>query len=640
MADTFDDSVEAVLEELRGWAEQPEQAGRRLGGDTDEARLLLDLLHDHLEVGLADLAEGDLGELLLEVYPRKVTVLEADDAHDVIPTVRDLLAFCRDTGRLSRAKATRLEAELEGIEPRFADAVMDPANWGLARSLTQSMAADGVDFSDQSAVDRWISDYNGSLPALGASGAADRAGISPYGEEEEVDLAEAFGLPDRLPPLRLPEDGELAEAARASVLLNRARQLADWVGERRDITDGYEPAADDVADATAVLGLSADEFAHVWHFADHAEFLSFHDTYVTTGPTAEDWPSADDDEVLDTWQMAFGEALSCGLLAGIEPDEQATRNLNFDGAGVAIVMMLFLARTEGIPAAELHELLRETATAEFSPDLADESWLVWTEEHGDPADVLVERLRDLGAVELHRPSEDDAAEGATGSDGEVVRLTPLATWALRLQLEQAGVDAPVLPPVQEMTAADLIAVAEASIEEEVAAEMTAWLELRGTEAAADELLQAAATGGAADRLFATALTARIGAAAEPQWRQALAGPQLRPYAKIALAGLAGTEPPNAPADLEPTPEDLAWLLTDAIAATCQALEPDEVADQLREALPPGEQPQELLDVMWRLTHPDVVDVLTLVGDHHPDKKVAKAARKAAFKASSRASTTR
>jgi hypothetical protein len=640
MADAFNHSVDAVLEELRGWAEQAEQAGRALGGDADEARLLLDLLHDHLGVGLADLTQGDLGELLLEVYPRKVTVLEADDADGVIPTVRDLLAFCRDTGRLSKAKAARLEAELEGIEPRFAAAVMDPANWGLGRSFVQAMAADGVDFSDQGAVDRWISDYNGGLPALGAFGAADRAGINPYDGDEEVDLAEAFGLPDRLPPLRLPEDGELAEAARGSALLKRARRLADWVGEKRDIADGYEPAADDVADAAAALGISADEFAHVWHFAYHTEFLSFHDTHVTAGPTAEDWPSADDDEVLDTWQMALGEALSCGLLIGVDPDEQATRNLNFDGAGVAIAMTLFLSRTAGIPEVELRETLRETATAEFSPDLAAESWLAWTEEHGDPARVLLERLRDLGAVEPHRPSDDDAAERSARSDGEVVRLTPLAIWALRLQLEESGVDIPVLPPARQMTAADLIAVADGGTEQEVAAEMTAWVELRGAEAAADELLQAAATGTAADRLFATALAARIGSAAEPQWRQALDDPQLRPHAKLALARLAGTEPPDAPAGLEPTPEDLAWLLTDAIAASCHGLEPGEVADQLREALPPGEQPQELLDVMWRLTHPDIADVLTLVGDHHPDKKVAKAARKAAFKASSRASTTR
>ena len=632
MANTTSDRVETVLKELVGWAEKAERAGRRLGGDADEARLLLDLLRDHLGVDLADLAEGDLGELLLEVYPRKVTVLEAADADDVIPTVRDLLAFCRDTGRLSEAKTTRLEAELEEIEPRFADAVMNPANWGMARSLTHAMAADGIDFSDQAAVDRWISDYNAGLPA------ADRAGIDPY--DEEVDLAEAFELPDRLPPLRLPEDSELAETARASALLSHARRLAAWVGGKREIVDGYDLAPSDAAEAAAAVGVGADELAYVWHFADHTEFLSFHDTYVTTGPAAEDWPSAGDDQVLDTWQLALAEALSCGLLTDIAADEPATRNLDFDGAGVAVVMMLFLSRTAGVPAAELRELLNETAAAGLSPDTADERRLAWTKEHGDPARVLMERLRSLGAIELPWPSEGDAVDGAVESDDGVVRLTPLATWALRIQLEEAGIEVPILPPVQQMTAADLIALADGGAEQEVATEMTAWLELRGAEAAAGELLQAAATGSAADRLFATALAARIGAAAEPQWRQALDDSRLRPHAKIALAQLAGTEPPNAPAGLEPTPEDLAWLLTDAIAATCPGLEPGEVADQLAESLPSGNQPHNLLDVMWRLPHPDIVDVLTLIGDHHPDKKVAKAARKVAFKARSRSSTTR
>lgn len=633
MADAFNDSVETVLEELRGWAEQAEQAGHRLGGDADEARLLLGLLRDHLGVGLADLVEGDLAELLLEVYPRKITVLEADDADGVIPTVRDLLAFCRDTGRLSKAKAIRLEAELEEVEPRFADAVMDPAKWGMARSFTQAMAADGVDFSDQAAVDRWISDHNNGLPGLGGSRAGGQVGSDPY--DEEVDLAEAFGLPDRLPPLRLPDDSELAEAVRTSALLNHARRLAAWVGDKREITDDFDLTPSAATEAASALGLSADELAYVGHFADHTEFLSFHDTYVTTGPAAEDWPSADDDQVLDTWQRALGAVLSCGLVTGDDADEPATRDLDFDGAGVAIIMMLFLSRAAGVSVAELREILRETATAELSPDLADQSWRAWTEEHGDPARTLLDRLRDLGAVETHLSSES-----AVESDGEVVRLTPLATWAVRLQLEETGVDVPLLPPAQEMTAADLIAVAECGVEEEIAAEMTAWLEPRGAEAAAHELLQAGATGSAADRLFATMLAARIGAAAEPQWREALDDPRLRPHAKLALAGLAEADPSNAPAGLEPTPEDLAWLFTDAIAATCHDLESGEVAEQLRESLPSGKEPQKLLDVMWRLDHPDVVDVLTMVGDHHPDKKIAKAARKSAFKASSRTRTSR
>ncbi len=39
--------------------------------------------------------------------------------------------------------------------------------------------------------------------------------------------------------------------------------------------------------------------------------------------------------------------------------------------------------------------------------------------------------------------------------------------------------------------------------------------------------------------------------------------------------------------------------------------------------------------MWKVEHPDVVQVLELLGHTLPDRNAAKAARKAAFKARSR-----
>jgi hypothetical protein len=38
--------------------------------------------------------------------------------------------------------------------------------------------------------------------------------------------------------------------------------------------------------------------------------------------------------------------------------------------------------------------------------------------------------------------------------------------------------------------------------------------------------------------------------------------------------------------------------------------------------------------LWRVRHPGVTDLLTALSDHHPDPGVARAARKAAFKARS------
>src|SRR5207302_6803932 len=95
---------------------------------------------------------------------------------------------------------------------------------------------------------------------------------------------------------------------------------------------------------------------------------------------------------------------------------------------------------------------------------------------------------------------------------------------------------------------------------------------------------------------------------------------LRAYARLAL-------------EIEPAAEDVAWLLTDVLAATSEADGPDEIAAQLADAVPAGQEP-EIFEVMWRLPHPSAGEVLTLLGTHHPDKQIAKAARKAAFKAGS------
>ena len=40
-----------------------------------------------------------------------------------------------------------------------------------------------------------------------------------------------------------------------------------------------------------------------------------------------------------------------------------------------------------------------------------------------------------------------------------------------------------------------------------------------------------------------------------------------------------------------------------------------------------DQVLELLEQLWRLDHPRVAEVLDGIGTHHPDKRIAKAARK-------------
>ena len=208
---------------------------------------------------------------------------------------------------------------------------------------------------------------------------------------------------------------------------------------------------------------------------------------------------------------------------------------------------------------------------------------------------------------------------------------------MREQLEDEGVEIPLLLPPDQMTAADLLAAAEDLDQEELEAETAAWLEPRTPDVAAAELLTAAAGGDPTERLVAIEIVNRLGAAAEPAWRDALGRPELRAYAKIALTGIAGGEPGvTAIAGLEPELGDLAWLLIDLVTAMFD--DPDELPQQIRDSIPAGQE-QEMFDAMSRSPHPDAADALSLIGEHHSDKQIAKAARRSAHRAASRPKPT-
>ncbi len=668
------DRVDATLKAFTRWAgDAPHELSGGPGADAEELRLLLGLLRDH--VGLddpADLGPGDIRELLLEVYPRKVTVLDTEGTADTVPALRDLLAFLADTGAVAAKTAKELARELDEVAPRFASALMDPKNWGMARSITQAMASDGVDFTDQNAVDRWIAGYNHRIDA---GQAEDEALFGDVGEDDEeledfdpddlelddfafddedFDLKDAFGLPDRLPPLRLPPEPELAAMSRTAPLLGRVRRLAEWVAPGRDVTEDGELTAEDTIAAARELGIpvpvkastgpealpgmpdppgvtsmhDVPELARLWDIAFGAGFLELdlEGDRMEPGEAMGEWPGGTDEEVLEVWSTTLP-----GVLTRLEDeadlDERLGELLDFTDAGWALMVTLFLTRGEGVPVREASDMIRQAATDELASDQAEAAWHAWTQAHGDPAEYLLGMLQELGAVS---PADQPPGEGR--EDGPVAQVTPLGTWAMREVLLEDDVEIPLLPPPDQMTAADLLAAAQYLDEEEFDAEMAAWLEMRAPDVAAGELLAAAADGSPAERLLAIGTVQKLGATAEPAWRNSLGRPELRPYAKIALTEIAGGEPGvTVLPGLEPDAADLAWMVTDTLAMSG---DPDELSQQIRDSIPAGQE-QQAFDAMSRSPHPDAASVLSLIGEHHPDKRIAKAARRSAYKAASR-----
>src|SRR5256885_12112403 len=89
---------------------------------------------------------------------------------------------------------------------------------------------------------------------------------------------------------------------------------------------------------------------------------------------------------------------------------------------------------------------------------AEEAWQAWVREHGDPARLLLDLMAEHHAIQI-----------ADTEDGLVARLTPLGLAAIREQLVESGVEIPLLPDAEHMTAAQLISMAAGASEEEFTA---------------------------------------------------------------------------------------------------------------------------------------------------------------------------
>jgi hypothetical protein len=464
-----------------------------------------------------------------------------------------------------------------------------------------------------------------------------------------VDLKEAFGLPDSLPPIRLAPLTELAARARQSPLAGQLAALAAWVGAvpgGREVDAAGDPLPADEAAAAEAVGVPDGDLPFLWEYALAADWLDFDtddEDRVLPAVTTTAW-AAGDEAVFAAWCATLDAVLAVTLVvAGPEYDDEDENDLDdddndddddaeedeepaldFEGLPLGLLILLFTSRGEGMSPAELTEVFWADAVIDMTAAEAAVARAEWLAAYGDPVRLLLAKLAALDAIT---------------ETGDTVHLTPLALAALHERLIEAGVDIPLLPPTAaELTGAELLAMAEGVSEEDFYAESGAWAAARGADAAARELLGLAARGEPAERLLAVAAVTRIGPGAAPAWRDSLDVLPLSGYARISLATLDGDGDgrEDHPQGLEPSPAELAWMATDLLALACddEFPDPDDLAVTLREAVPPGRE-DALFDAMWRGVHPDAVAVLKHVGKYHPDNRVAKAARTAAHKAESR-----
>jgi hypothetical protein len=485
-----------------------------------------------------------------------------------------------------------------------------------------------------------------------------------------------------LPPVRLPSDAELARDALAAPLLARAVRLARWAGPGTRVGSGGELVDEQLPAAAEQLGLDDEPVegegeayaSEAWRVAVDTGLVEVEDPEPGTDPAARDTEgrvvageqlamlaTGSPEDILTLWldslDVVFADATAPvldDLTAAIgDGGEIDLDSLDWDPEAEAeflegVLGNLYLLTVAEGGAGESPVPLPVLAASMIVPD-----------DMGEPTDDILEQvseammrlddqfrlLEPIGLVTYVPVDEALMAEDAEGaadpgssspSDEDVTRygmvaLTPLGLYGIRARMREAGVDAPAVGDLTDKGADALLAGVAHFPELSAHAETELWLARRAPLDAARELLSAAKgtdMGAPLRRLHCQQALSLVGPEAEPAVREVLDDPELGGLARVWLAELGAR-------DVPPPPEAMIfWLAIDTIAAQLEAEgEPDELQELIEGLVG---QHSGFFEAAWRVEHPATADVLEAMGRLHRDRVTAKEARKAAFKARSRA----
>jgi hypothetical protein len=136
--------------------------------------------YNYLGITLPKMTRADVEEIVTELFPRKISLLEPDDADDAIP---ELIAFWQYLKReYALRQADAIIKLLQRIAPDFVRILNDPARFGMAKSFVMMGHSAGFDMTNEEDINEFMHLYNDSL----ASGAnpAGRVGASREGRQQ------------------------------------------------------------------------------------------------------------------------------------------------------------------------------------------------------------------------------------------------------------------------------------------------------------------------------------------------------------------------------------------------------------------------------------------------------------------------
>lgn len=116
----------------------------------------------HVGPTLPNMEEHDLEELLTEVFPRKISLQEPEQADEAIPELVAFWDFLKREFKL--ANADKILNYLLAVKPgEFRGWMNDSSRFGMAKSLFSMGQSAGFGMSDKTGIDDFMNAYNQSL---------------------------------------------------------------------------------------------------------------------------------------------------------------------------------------------------------------------------------------------------------------------------------------------------------------------------------------------------------------------------------------------------------------------------------------------------------------------------------------------
>lgn len=560
------------------------------------AEQLLSYKRDYLDGDLSVWSAADVEQILLELMPRKSS-MDAGDIAQVVPTAAAFLRWLTATARVA-GDLEAVAAFVEGLAGRFVEAMHDPANWGMAKTLVTGTGL--------------TSDQLGDPAALQA--AMDRFNAMPFADRDRM-----LGPSTQpgLPPVRLQDDHVLDAAAVRAVLLQRVTALVDWVGDRRvRLTDRGNLRLADARELLPLVGtgevLDPEIGGRVWKTRSSAELRSLAQVLWLAimaqmlgddGGTLSRGPAAD--LLAGSAREAAAEILDALLRLGAHDHWVGEDRYGFHWYADLLDQRLAQLPLELYPdtTVNLHELtdeLWQQSRPRFRSDASAEQLTFLREGLAQGVERITQWLIDSGCVAL---------------DGRELALTPLGVFAVQRQASRAGVSAPVVGAWREAEPAELLTVVVDLPEQVAAAEVDEWLASHDPALLCQELGRASETA----RGLAFRALLRYGPAAQAAVAALADDDALWPLAQLWRVDVQLQEPARVtdPARLVQLLDTVIQIWGAAAAGRWVALVCDD--------------PAALVAVAWRVPGEATATVLAAVGDSSAagaDKKLAKVARTA------------